>query len=199
AIEVRLEGDEAADSVFSEQLFDGEKVAVPAAVVEWNNEQALLLGEVDDGACVGAGRREWLVDDDVLAGFERFAGESEVRLIRRGDDDELDGFIGKEIVERAVDADAGVSLRGFIALALQDGDKVHPRHGAHKRGMKDAASEAVSNNANSDFPSRHVTLSQFLLKQDTCGGSGRNASPCGPHLWARWFQPREWLRRMRLR
>src|SRR6185312_17285996 len=44
AIEVRLEGDEAADSVFSEQLFDGEKVAVPAAVVEWNNEQALLLG-----------------------------------------------------------------------------------------------------------------------------------------------------------
>ena len=101
AVEVRLEGDEAADGAFLQQLADGLKVAVPAAVVEGNDQQALALGELAERERLFAGSGEGLVDDDVLAGFERLLGQREVGLVGRGDDDQLDGLVGEELVERA--------------------------------------------------------------------------------------------------
>jgi hypothetical protein len=46
-----------------------------------------------------AGGGEGLVDDDVFARFERLPGQREVRLIGCGDDHQLDGLVGEEIVE----------------------------------------------------------------------------------------------------
>ena len=86
---MRLEGDDAAEGAFGEQLFYGEEVAVPAAVVEGNGEHAFALRDAAELESLFAGRGEGLVDDDVLAGFEDAFRQREVRLVGRGDDDEL--------------------------------------------------------------------------------------------------------------
>jgi hypothetical protein len=101
AVEVGLEGDEAADGVFSDEFFYGEEVAVPAAVVEGDDVQAFGLGERAEFEGLFAGGGEGLVDDDVLAGFEGLFGEGEVGLVGGGDDDELDGLVGEDLIERA--------------------------------------------------------------------------------------------------
>ena len=70
AVEVRLERDQAADGAFLQQLADGQEIAIPAAVVEGNREQTLALCDASEFQSFRAGWSEWLVDDNVLAGFE---------------------------------------------------------------------------------------------------------------------------------
>ena len=116
AVEVGLEGDEAADGVFGDELLDGEEVAVPAAVVEGDDVQALGFGERAEFEGLFAGGGEGLVDDDVLAGGEGLFSEGEVGLVGGGDDDERDGGVGEDLFEGAGDFDAGISAAASSPL-----------------------------------------------------------------------------------
>ena len=186
AVEVRLEGDEAADGGLGEEFFDGKEVTVPTAVVEGDDEQTVLFGEGGELEGLGAGGGEGLVDDDVLAGLERARGESEMRLVGRGDDDEGDGLVGEQIVDIAVDTDGWVGFGSLVARALHDGDEAQSGDGADERRVEDAAAEAVADDSDTDFSCRHFFTSlRSVLKQDTCGGSGRRSSPCWQCPWER--------------
>ena len=94
--------------------------------MEGDDEQALGFGEFAELAGLVTGGGEGLVDDDVLAGFEHALGEDEVGLIGRGDDDELDGFVGEDLVERAGDAGGWIGPGGGVSGALHDGDELSP-------------------------------------------------------------------------
>jgi len=69
-VEVGLECDEPAEGALGKNLANGEEVAIPAAVVEGNDVEALAVGEIDKVVRLLAGWSEGLVDDDVFAGVE---------------------------------------------------------------------------------------------------------------------------------
>ena len=161
AVEVGLEGDEAADSLFCDEFFDGEEVAVPAAVVEGDDVEALGFGERAEFEGLFAGGGEGLVDDDMLSGGKGLFGKGEVGLVGSGDDDERDGRVGEDLVERAGDHDSGVGAGGLVALALHDGGEAEAGDGADERGVEDAATEAVADDGGGDFLG-HDGLSNFL-------------------------------------
>ena len=121
AVEVGLKGDDAAEGVFVEELFDCQEVAIPAAVVEGREDQTFAGGEIDEVASFGGGGGEGFIDDDVLAGVQGFFAEVEVGLVGGADDDELHRGIAEGLPGGAEDAGIGIGLPGFIAFALDDG------------------------------------------------------------------------------
>ena len=71
----------------------------PNAVVEQKNmsdgqQPAVLFGQFDERFGIGNVAGQRLFDEHVLAGFEGFLGEGEMRVGRRGDDDGIGGRIG---------------------------------------------------------------------------------------------------------
>jgi hypothetical protein len=99
AVEVRFERDEAAQHPLMQQLFYSEEVAVPAAVVERDGEQALALREAAKFERFRSGWRKGLVDDDMLAGFEHSPGQHEVGLVGSGYDYHFNGLIREGSVD----------------------------------------------------------------------------------------------------
>ena len=65
------------------------KSRIPAAVVEYAEHALSLGGEVDQFICLGDGDRERLVDDDVLARFDRLLCDREVAGVRRSHDNDV--------------------------------------------------------------------------------------------------------------
>ena len=184
AVEVRLEGDQAADGAFLQQLADGLKVAVPAAVVEGNGQQALALGELAEFLSLLAGGGEGLVDDDVLAGFERLLGQAKwVSLGVETTTSSMD-LSAKELFERALDLGCGIRLGRLVALALHDGDQPQPWYRVDERRMKDAPAQPKPDDSNANLPALPFTSSQFLSMQDKPAGTWRRPRPWPPHFSA---------------
>ena len=123
---MRLESDQSADGALLQQLFDGEKIAIPAAIVEGNGEQTLAPGKAYEFERFFAGGGEWLVDDNVFAGLEHALGEGKMGLIGRGHDDQLNGFVGENFIQRTRDFCGRIGFCGCIACALHDGHQAQP-------------------------------------------------------------------------
>jgi len=87
AVEVRLEGDEAAQRAVGKNFLDGQEIPIPAAVMEWRNDHTLRRGESDQLFGFGAGAGERLVDDNMFSGGESLFGQRVVRLVGGSDDD----------------------------------------------------------------------------------------------------------------
>ena len=155
---MRLKGDEATNGTFLQQLADGLKVAVPAAVVEGNDEEGFALGEFAELLGLFASRGEGLVDDDVFAGFESLIGQREVRRVGRGDDDQLDGFVCQQLLNRARNPGCGIGFGGLVSLALHDGGETQARDRVDERRVKDASTQTEANYANANLTLCHYAL-----------------------------------------
>ncbi len=150
SVEVRLDGDDAAEDGFGAQFADGEKVAIVAAVVEGGEDLAGVVRDVDEGTRLGAGGGERLVEDDVLAGLEGAGGEVEVRVVGRGNDDEVEVGIVESLIDRAQNAGVGIGGGGFVAAPLDDGGEFEARHGGDERTMKYFARETEPEHRGAD-------------------------------------------------
>ena len=128
-----------------DQLAHGQIVAVPSAIVEGGKHAFPFAGERDQGVGFGHGDGEGLVDDDMLAGLERRPGEREMLVVRRRDDDELDGRIGDQRQRIAHGRD---SVRHVAA----GGDRLQGQAvaGLDERRVEDGAAKAVADQAGRD-------------------------------------------------
>ena len=162
AVEVGLEGDEAAYGFFFDELAYGEEVAVPAAIVKGSDDKFFAGGEIPEFFGLGAGGGEGLVDDDVLACDEGLFGEGEVSFVGSGDDYELDGGIGEGFFERAEDVGIGVGFGGFVALALDDCFEFQAGHGGDEGGVEDLSTQAEAYYCYSNIGA-HVYLAPMVF------------------------------------
>ena len=145
--------DDAAERAVGEQLAHGEEVAVVAAVVEGSEEFLLCAGEGDERARIGGAAGERLVDDDVLAGFERGGGELDVGVVGRADYDEIDGGVGEGLGCRGDDAGGGVGRSGgggALGVADDDSGEFESRDGVDEGAVEDSAGEAVAEDCGAD-------------------------------------------------
>jgi hypothetical protein len=90
---------EPAEHTLFDDFSDGEKIAVPAAVLEDAEHPALPLRELDQLFSFADRRCERFFDDDVLAGFKTPGSQLEVRPVRRIHYDQLNFIIAKKIIE----------------------------------------------------------------------------------------------------
>ncbi len=134
----RFETNDAPESACRDGLAEGLEIGVEAAVVVDGKYAVLLLGQLEEFDSFGDGGREWLINYDVVAGFEAALGEWVMRLVGSGNGDELDGIDGEKFVEGADDARVGVELRGRIAGSLQDGGEAQAFYGANDGSMEAA-------------------------------------------------------------
>ena len=126
--------------------------------MEGNDEQPLALCEFAEFERFNASGGEGLVDDHVLACFEGLFGQREVRLVGRGDDDQLDGIIGQQLLDRARNPGCGICFCRVVAGALHDRRQTQPLHRVDERRMKDAPAQSVANYANANLPLCHYAF-----------------------------------------
>jgi hypothetical protein len=165
AVEVGADVDDAAEGIGGDQLAEGLEVAVEAAVVEGGEDFALLRGEGDELAGLGAGAGHGLVDDDVFPGAEGAGGQIEVGLVGGGDDDEVDRSVVKGGVERTEDFGGGVDPRGGGSVPLGRvwgsegyGSELQARNRGDEGAMEDSAGEAVSEDSGANWGLTHRTI-----------------------------------------
>ena len=84
----------------------GAEIAVVAAVMEHRQQAALSFGQVDQARRLRHMQRKWLVDDDMLARFQRRHCERVVRIIWRGDHNQVDIRVGQQGARIGCDVDA---------------------------------------------------------------------------------------------
>lgn len=99
---------DAAKYAFVEQCLDGQEIAIPAPVVE---DRQVERFPFDQLAGLGGVERERLVDHHVLAGFEDRASQRKMRIVRRGDDDQVDIGARVQVDRRGVDVRPRQCLR----------------------------------------------------------------------------------------
>src|SRR6185312_1503956 len=146
AIEVGFDSDNAAESRIGTKLADSEEVSIVTTVVEGGENFAGVVGGVDQFArLLGCGRKR-LVDDHVFSGLKSAEGNVEVRVIGRGDNDEVDVRRVDCLVDAAQDLYAGIIGRGFIAAALDDGGKFKPWDRGDEGGVENLAGYTVCEN-----------------------------------------------------
>jgi hypothetical protein len=86
--------------------------------VSRQQNEAALLGEVAELLELGAAHRRRFLDEDVLAGLERPAGELVVGRYGRGDHDALDRIVRKDVVEVGREPCARMALGKACVLLL---------------------------------------------------------------------------------
>ena len=69
----------------------------------------------------------------------------EVRLVWRGDDNELEGVDGEQVVERANDSRIGIEFSGGIARALENAGDAQSGNRVDYRRVEVAASKTETN------------------------------------------------------
>src|SRR5450755_1965381 len=92
AVEVRLKQDDAPQFVLSKQALEGEKVAVPAAILIDGQQSLFLICEIDKFRSFGIRGCERLVDDYIAASKQTLLGQIEVRGVGSCNHDQADGF-----------------------------------------------------------------------------------------------------------
>ena len=120
AIEARFDVHDVSQLVFMEEFLDGEKIAIPAPIVEGNEELVPPVGEFDQLRDLAGCHAEGFVYNQVFARCERLASDFEVSAAGGRDNYQVDGRVGKEIFEGAEGFEAGIALRGLIAMAFHD-------------------------------------------------------------------------------
>src|ERR1017187_7599436 len=102
------------------------KLAVPAAVMKWNQEHVAGRCEMHQLRDLGRGDGDGLVDDDALAGLQRLLRHLKVGAAGRCHNDEVNVGIAEEFFEGAVSGDAGITLGGLIGVPLNYGCQLEP-------------------------------------------------------------------------
>jgi hypothetical protein len=82
---------------------------------------------------------ERLIDDHVTAGFETLFREREMRLVRRGDYDQLDRVDGEQLFDAADDSRVWTGLGGGIAGTLQNRRQAEAVYGPDYRRVEASA------------------------------------------------------------
>ncbi len=93
AIKVGFELGNLAERPLSQQAAYGEKVPVPAPVVEDAEQSLLLLRQLDQRLRLDQIQGERLVDHYVLASQQRLAGDGGMGVVGSGDHHQVDGLI----------------------------------------------------------------------------------------------------------
>src|SRR5579872_512747 len=94
-----------------------------------------------------------LVHDHVLCCLKRAKRDVEVRRVGSCDDDQLDGSVRQEIVNRAVDSNAGIALFGVVSGALNDCGEFQTLDGRNQGRVEDAARHTKTHKPDSDHRS----------------------------------------------
>lgn len=142
AVVVAFEADNATQSAGRNELLNGGKIAVEAAVLVDGDDPVLLFCETNkrDGFFERGGER--LVDKNVASGSEALLRERVMRIVRSGNSDEANLANRKKLIERANDAHAGIFLGSLVTAALQDGGEVKTGYGADYGRMERASAKA---------------------------------------------------------
>jgi hypothetical protein len=130
-----------------EQIGNGEKIAVPAAVVKHAQLQAALFRLRHQRLRLGHRHGKRLVDHHVLAGAQRGQSQRIVRFVRRGDDDEIDRGVFDQRVGRGVDRHLGKRAGDSLAPAAGDACQLQARLGRDQRRMECGAGSAIADQA----------------------------------------------------
>jgi hypothetical protein len=83
----------------------------------------------------------------VSASLETLLREREMRLVRRGDDNETEGIDRKQFIEVANDADIWIGEGSGVSRALQYRSQPQAWNCTNHRSMETAASESKSDQA----------------------------------------------------
>jgi len=90
SVPARFEQQHLAEFPIPQHPFEREEIPVESPILKHAEQQAAGAGKRDQFAGLGGGKREWLVDDDMLARLESGAAETVVSVVRRRDDDQVD-------------------------------------------------------------------------------------------------------------
>ena len=164
AVDPRLEAVHRAERALADELPHREEVAVPAAVLEHGQHEAVLVGGVDEPPCLLGRRRERLVDDDREPDLERGQRIGHVEAVRRRHHDEVEVAGPLEHVLRAVEHEhAGIPLLRApppLGVASRDGGELEAFGRRDVRRVEHRPGEAVTEERNAKRHShpRHLAL-----------------------------------------
>src|SRR5438309_3894325 len=85
-------------------------------------------------------------------------GQVEMRLVRSRDHAEADRFVGKQFVQRASDADFGISFTGERSVALDNAGQFHAGYPLNNGCVKCLSRQSEAN----DPDSNHMSFLSFL-------------------------------------
>ena len=141
----------------ADQVTHGEPVAVPSSALVHGDDPVVFGGRGDDGVGVVAAQAHRLLDHDVLAGAQELECEFGVQDGRRGDDRDVDrwvggerlgGVVGDEIGEVGAGRDEAVADRvgggdESEAVGFGGGEAVQVAHRSERSVADDADAEVV--------------------------------------------------------
>jgi hypothetical protein len=96
---VAVDVEKSAEVASCDELFQLRDPGVVEQEVARHEDEPALLGESDELLTEGRRQCQRLLDEDVLAGQERFARQLEMRHDRRGDGDRVERLVREEILE----------------------------------------------------------------------------------------------------
>ena len=171
AVIARLQGDQAAEFIGGQHLLESHKISIPAAILVDGEDTFPGARKFDELASFVAGGDEGFIQNNMLVGFEGLTCELKVGGRRSADDDEIEVRLRQQLRHAARDGDAGIGVRGGIAMTLQDGGQFQAIDGLQKRRVKDAATVSKSNHA-----SANGATHAFLLLEELSGIAATLAS-----------------------
>src|SRR5882762_4207129 len=116
-IDAGFEQNDASCEILAYRVVDGEKIAVPAPVLEHGEHDVLLLRNSREMSRLLDRDCEWLVDHDVAAATHRQLRERRVRFIGARDYDEIDIRMRRENLGIGDDLDIRKDARHISGTA----------------------------------------------------------------------------------
>src|SRR6267378_5024982 len=116
-IDAGFEQNNSSGEIPSDRVLNGEKIAVPAPVLEHREQDVLFPRDSREMSRLLDGNGEWLVDHDIAAGTHRQLGERRVRFVGARDYDEVDIRMLREHLRIGHDVDIGKDGRDISGTA----------------------------------------------------------------------------------
>src|SRR6516164_7879776 len=173
AVEMRFVKNYSPQRAVAEELLNGQKVSVPAAVLVNREQPVLFLRQLHQLGRLGKGGSEWLIDHQVTAGQQALFGELEVRSVGGGDNHQLHRVDGQQIVEATDNSRGGIGIPPFRAVALQDGCQSQSLDCRYHRSVKRTSRKSESNQADIDH-------GESRAKEVICSTSLKHGAGAGP-------------------
>src|SRR2546425_3574171 len=145
SVEMRFEQHDVAERTFRHHLLDGREIASVAAILVHGDDALLFLGDLDQILCVGEGRRERFVDDDVTAGEQTLLGDRMMGRVRRRDHDEID-LACQQLVNASDEFHIRIALVGGT-MPLHNRGKEQAVHRANNRRVEHLPGETKTDEA----------------------------------------------------
>src|SRR5258708_1531295 len=158
AADVRLGIDQLAEYPFIYFLFNKAKMCVAAGLVSEREHGPGFTAGLGDGARLGDGVGDRLVEKDMLAGRRRGAGGLEVRGVRRGIDDRLYCPVGKNLL---IGSGAAAAVFGCEPVLLFAGTR-EARGNRQFAGSLDRVRQYVRPPAHAETGDPHCELHSAL-------------------------------------